>query len=94
MITRKDFEAISQWIKPNASVLDLGCGDGALLVYLDESRHITGYGIENDNADFLQSRFEVRLDDVDAVVDTLQDAGVVVLNAVAGDMARFVEINQ
>ena len=54
MITRKDFEAISQWIKPNASVLDLGCGDGALLVYLDESRPITGYGIENDNAGILQ----------------------------------------
>ena len=54
MITRKDFEAISHWIKPNSSVLDLGCGDGELLVYLEQSRHIVGYGIENDDAGILQ----------------------------------------
>jgi methionine biosynthesis protein MetW len=54
VITRKDFEAISQWVKPNASVLDLGCGDGSLLVNLQETRNITGYGIENDNAGILQ----------------------------------------
>ena len=53
MITRKDFEAISNWIKPASSVLDLGCGDGALLVHLKESRNITGYGIENDDAGIL-----------------------------------------
>jgi methionine biosynthesis protein MetW len=53
MITRKDFEAISQWIKPGTTVLDLGCGDGALINYLQESRHIVGYGIENDAAGIL-----------------------------------------
>ena len=53
MITRKDFEAISHWIKPESSVLDLGCGDGELLVYLKESRNIIGYGIENDDAGIL-----------------------------------------
>ena len=53
MITRKDFEAISNWIKPASSVLDLGCGDGELLVHLKESRNITGYGIENDDAGIL-----------------------------------------
>ena len=53
MITRKDFEAISHWIKPNSSVLDLGCGDGELLVYLKQSRNIIGYGIENDDAGIL-----------------------------------------
>lgn len=54
MITRKDFEAISHWVQPNSSVLDLGCGDGSLLVNLQETRHITGYGIENDDAGILQ----------------------------------------
>jgi len=54
MITRKDFEAISQWIKPNASVLDLGCGDGALLTHLQTTRNTTGYGIENDDDGILQ----------------------------------------
>ncbi len=53
MITRKDFEAISNWIKPASSVLDLGCGDGELLVHLKESRNITGYGIENDDTGIL-----------------------------------------
>jgi methionine biosynthesis protein MetW len=54
MITRKDFEAISHWIQPDSTVLDLGCGDGSLLVNLQETRHITGYGIENDDAGILQ----------------------------------------
>ena len=54
MITRTDFEAISHWIKPESSVLDLGCGDGELLVHLKQSRHIIGYGIENDDAGILQ----------------------------------------
>ena len=54
MITRKDFEAISNWIEPDTSVLDLGCGDGSLLVNLQETRNIIGYGIENDDAGILQ----------------------------------------
>ena len=53
MITRKDFEAISQWVKPDTSVLDLGCGDGELLVHLKQSRNIIGYGIENDDTGIL-----------------------------------------
>ena len=54
MITRKDFEAISNWIQPDSTVLDLGCGDGSLLVNLQETRNIVGYGIENDGAGILQ----------------------------------------
>ncbi len=53
MITRKDFEAISQWIEPGTSVLDLGCGDGSLLRFLQQGRGIVGYGIENDEANVL-----------------------------------------
>ena len=53
MITRKDFEAISHWVAPESSVLDLGCGDGELLVHLKQSRSIIGYGIENDDAGIL-----------------------------------------
>src|SRR5471032_2362252 len=45
---RADFEAIAAWIKPGASVLDLGCGDGALLAYLKQTRNIAGYGVEID----------------------------------------------
>ena len=46
---RPDFEAIAGWIRPGASVLDLGCGDGLLLKYLKHARSIRGYGIEIDD---------------------------------------------
>ena len=45
---RPDFEAIAGWIRPGASVLDLGCGDGLLLKYLRETRLVRGYGVEID----------------------------------------------
>jgi methionine biosynthesis protein MetW len=43
---RPDFEAIAGWVEPEATVLDLGCGDGLLLRYLTGTRRVTGYGIE------------------------------------------------
>ena len=43
---RLDHAIISDWIKPNSRVLDLGCGDCALLRELRQSRNITGYGLE------------------------------------------------
>ncbi len=49
-ISRPDFAAIAAWIRPGAKVLDLGCGDGSLLRYLQERRDIFGYGVEiNDD---------------------------------------------
>lgn len=47
-VQRADFAAIAQWVRPGARVLDLGCGDGALLRYLARSRGATGYGVEID----------------------------------------------
>lgn len=43
---RPDFAAIAQCISRGAHVLDLGCGDGTLLKYLQQSRGVTGYGVE------------------------------------------------
>jgi methionine biosynthesis protein MetW len=43
---RADFEAIAAWIRPDSSVLDLGCGDGALLAHLKRTRGVRGYGVE------------------------------------------------
>ena len=54
MITRADFAAIASWIPEGARVLDLGCGDGALLAYLSQTRGVSGYGIENDEASIIQ----------------------------------------
>ena len=39
---------IADWIAEGSRVLDLGCGDGALLAELHASKHVTGYGIEID----------------------------------------------
>lgn len=43
---RADFSAIAQWIKPGTEVLDVGCGDGALLAYLRDVRLAHTYGVE------------------------------------------------
>ena len=39
-------ETIASWVPHGARVLDLGCGDGALLDYLQQHRGCTGYGVE------------------------------------------------
>lgn len=50
---RPDLEIISEWIKPNTRILDLGCGDGTLLSHLNQTRNVTGYGLEIDEANIL-----------------------------------------
>ncbi len=44
---------IAQMVPRGARVLDLGCGDGALLAHLQETRACSGYGIEIDDANVL-----------------------------------------
>jgi methionine biosynthesis protein MetW len=51
---RTDLQSISEWIQPDSRVLDLGCGDGTLLRHLQETRHVSGYGLEIDNANIAQ----------------------------------------
>lgn len=45
---RIDLDVIQEWIAPGSRVLDLGCGDGALLEQLDKNKDVTGYGLEID----------------------------------------------
>jgi len=69
---RKDFKLISEWIQPNSSVLDLGCGDGSLLKLLIEKRNIRGYGIDtsvdkiiksvNNNINVINTNINHKLD--------------------------------
>ncbi len=50
LASRPDLATIVPWIAPGARVLDLGCGDGALLAYLWKERDAHGYGVEIDDA--------------------------------------------
>jgi methionine biosynthesis protein MetW len=45
---RSDYAIISDLVEPNSKVLDLGCGDGALLEWLAENKSVVGRGIEID----------------------------------------------
>ena len=46
--TDKDFNVISNMIPTRSSVIDVGCGDGSLLKYLDKNKNINGRGLEID----------------------------------------------
>jgi methionine biosynthesis protein MetW len=50
---RQDFAIISGWVKFGSKVLDLGCGDGALLQFLNSGLEVKGYGVEKDDANWL-----------------------------------------
>ena len=43
---RPDHALIADWIPRGARVLDLGCGDGALLAHLQTGKDCRGYGVE------------------------------------------------
>lgn len=45
--------AIAELVPRGSRVLDLGCGDGAMLSYLQRERGCTGYGVEIDDANVL-----------------------------------------
>lgn len=45
---RADLAFISKWVGGRAHVLDLGCGDGTMLDYLQSVKGCSGYGIEID----------------------------------------------
>lgn len=51
---RPDYAAIAAWIPRGAHVLDLGCGDGTLLKYLQQTRGVTGYGVDIDDGNVLE----------------------------------------
>lgn len=55
---RFDLQVISSWIQPGSRVLDLGCGRGDLLFYLQHKQQVRGVGIEldEDKAAFCISR--------------------------------------
>ena len=45
---RADLKLIADLVQPKTRLLDLGCGDGALLAHLKETKEVTGYGLDVD----------------------------------------------
>jgi methionine biosynthesis protein MetW len=52
---RPDLAFISHWVREGAHVLDVGCGDGAMLRYLEQAKRCSGYGIEIADDKVLES---------------------------------------
>lgn len=46
---RADLAFIAHWVRDGSHVLDLGCGDGVMLDYLQSDKKCIGYGIEIDD---------------------------------------------
>lgn len=53
MSSASTMHAIAELVPTGSRVLDLGCGDGALLAYLQQNRACTGYGVEINDANVL-----------------------------------------
>ena len=49
-VLRADLAFIAHWVRSGSHVLDLGCGDGVMMEYLQSDKHCIGYGVEIDDA--------------------------------------------
>lgn len=73
---RADLALISDWVTPGARVLDLGCGNGALLAHLQRTKQVTGYGLEINPDDLIAcvaAGVNVLQLDLDAGLDQFED---------------------
>jgi methionine biosynthesis protein MetW len=43
-----DMEIIADWVEPHTRVLDLGCGEGALLDFLVQTKQVSAVGVDLD----------------------------------------------
>jgi len=50
---RQDYAIIANWLKFGCKALDLGCGDGELLRFLQSGMEVRGYGVEKDDNNWL-----------------------------------------
>jgi methionine biosynthesis protein MetW len=52
---RPDLAFIAHWVEQGAHVLDVGCGDGVMMDYLQSDKRCSGYGIEIADDKVLES---------------------------------------
>jgi len=46
LLGRSDYAIIGEIVEPNTRVLDLGCGEGELLAWLAQNKHVDARGVE------------------------------------------------
>ena len=66
---RSDFDVIQSYISDHSSILDLGCGDGTLLVTLAQNKQVSGYGLEI-NPDHITACIAKGVDVIEQNIDT------------------------
>jgi homoserine O-acetyltransferase len=74
--TDAEYDAILSLVPPHSRVLDLGCGDGALLSRLEEGRETQGVGVEIDVDCVIRATdggHDVLLEDIDDGLATVPD---------------------
>jgi methionine biosynthesis protein MetW len=94
---RSDLRLIADWIRPSTRVLDLGCGDGALLAHLRDQRQCRGYGVEIDDTyvlECIKRRVNVLQSDLDAGLRMFSDDmfDIVVLSQTLQAMHRVEDV--
>ena len=52
---RYDLQIIAAMIEPGSKILDLGCGKGDLLGFLQREKQVQGYGIESDETKVIEA---------------------------------------
>jgi len=74
---RYDLTQVEAWIPEGSRVLDLGCGDGAFLDRLQQTRHVRGLGLELDPLNLIaatQLGVDIVQQDMDQGLDNFPDA--------------------
>ncbi|PZO89723.1 MAG: methionine biosynthesis protein MetW [Haemophilus parainfluenzae] len=76
MNLRRDLRYLYEWVPPRSRVLDLGCGDGALLATLTYEKDCVGYGVEINSTQVLNAMAKgvnVLSGDIDHGLDFFKD---------------------
>ncbi len=90
---RRDLDRLVEWVPVGARVLDLGCGDGGLLLRLEAERNVQGLGLEIDADNItvcLEAGLQVVEQDLDRGLANFADNSfdVVVMTYTLQEVAR------